>query len=122
MAINLKCSCGQVLSFQEQDAGKKARCPACGGTFVIPQVVNYPPPDQPAPYGASPYDRVRSGQLATQAKIGLWSGILSIVFFALIFVISIAMTGGAGKGFDDGFKRGYKAGQEPPASGIAATG
>ena len=38
MLFELTCSvCDQPLRAAEQDAGKKARCPACKSTFVVPE-------------------------------------------------------------------------------------
>lgn len=36
MAILLTCSCGNRLRTKEQNAGKRAKCPACGTNVTIP--------------------------------------------------------------------------------------
>ena len=41
--IKVTCQCGRVLTAPASHAGKNARCPACGASFIIPL------PDQPAP-------------------------------------------------------------------------
>jgi hypothetical protein len=35
MAISMKCKCGKVLNYDEQDDGTKTRCPSCGNWLVV---------------------------------------------------------------------------------------
>jgi len=44
MAITLKCPCGKNLQVQDELAGKKARCPACGTIVPIPSPITRRPP------------------------------------------------------------------------------
>jgi RsiW-degrading membrane proteinase PrsW (M82 family) len=37
MPIKLQCDCGKWLRMPDEAAGRRARCPACGNTFVVPQ-------------------------------------------------------------------------------------
>ena len=37
MVITFKCSCGKALKADEQNAGKRAKCPACGAVLTIPK-------------------------------------------------------------------------------------
>jgi hypothetical protein len=39
MAIEMKCSCGKALTLRDELAGKKIRCPKCGGGLEVPDPV-----------------------------------------------------------------------------------
>jgi hypothetical protein len=56
MAIHTKCGCGKVFSVKEEFAGKRAKCPDCGGILTIGDPKRKPRPTadktRPAP-GAS---------------------------------------------------------------------
>jgi hypothetical protein len=43
MTIHVRCQCGKQLSAKDEFAGKRVKCPSCGGPLVIPQ------PQQAAP-------------------------------------------------------------------------
>ena len=54
MVITFKCSCGKAVKADEQNAGKRAKCPACGAVLTIPKPVgagivtsSLPPDDRP---------------------------------------------------------------------------
>src|SRR5438477_7576680 len=36
MPISITCQCGKSLKVKDEWAGKKAKCPTCGNTFVVP--------------------------------------------------------------------------------------
>ena len=52
MTIHFACSCGKVLHAPDAAAGKRARCPACGGVCVVPATespaAETPPAEIPA--------------------------------------------------------------------------
>src|SRR5437588_3611300 len=37
MSIVVSCDCGKRLRARDEDAGKRAKCPGCGKTLVVPQ-------------------------------------------------------------------------------------
>lgn len=37
MSIRVKCQCGKQLAVKDEYAGKRVKCPGCGGAVVIPQ-------------------------------------------------------------------------------------
>jgi len=39
MSIPLKCACGKSLRVKDEYAGKRAKCPACGQTILVPPLV-----------------------------------------------------------------------------------
>ena len=47
MSISVLCSCGKVLKARDEDAGKRAKCPACGSIIVIEAVVRLDVADEP---------------------------------------------------------------------------
>ena len=68
MAIESICAgCGQRLSVADENAGKRARCPACGHIYTIPPAssIGAAPPAELAPLpldqGASPGDSFSAG-------------------------------------------------------------
>jgi hypothetical protein len=36
MPITVTCTCGQRLRAKDEDAGRRTKCPKCGGALVIP--------------------------------------------------------------------------------------
>lgn len=53
MAIQTLCTgCGQKLSVADENAGKRARCPACGHIYTIPTTDTYATPGDAASTGA----------------------------------------------------------------------
>ncbi len=51
MSAEARCSnpgCGIVLTLRDELAGKKVRCPQCGATIQVPEVVGAPAPQVPA--------------------------------------------------------------------------
>ncbi len=53
MAIRVTCSCGKVLQARDQDAGRQAKCPACGKLLTLPgaEETEEPPRTSKAPSG-----------------------------------------------------------------------
>lgn len=54
MPISVTCDCGQSFKLKDELAGKKGKCPSCGGVLVIPgpapkPVEIKPPPPSPRP-------------------------------------------------------------------------
>lgn len=47
MSIQLHCRCGQAIRARDNQAGKRFRCPQCGGPIVVP--VQAPPASTPRP-------------------------------------------------------------------------
>jgi len=43
---SITCSCGRVLRFKDEMAGKKAKCPACGAIMVLPANTPATPEDE----------------------------------------------------------------------------
>ena len=61
MSIRIKCKCGKILSARDEYAGRRARCPKCKASFILPataaRTVAAPPvtshgPGQPSPQPA----------------------------------------------------------------------
>ena len=53
MPIRVTCACGKVLHFKDEFAGRRGKCPACGGIVNIPgqRVVSVAPAPPPLPKG-----------------------------------------------------------------------
>ena len=81
--IEFKCeNCGRKLSVEEEHAGKKAKCPDCGTSFVIPQkgvaedtreVPAKPGPPVPDAGGTTAGAKVQAGQGGIPAEIRGWN-------------------------------------------------
>jgi hypothetical protein len=94
MPIIVRCECGKRLSTKDENAGKRAKCPACKREIRVPQ----PLPDQP---GKSAVDAhaVETGTRASKAiesstgkpRAPLWrmpiAGIGTAIFFVTLFLI-----------------------------------
>src|SRR5438132_14078871 len=42
MPISMTCQCGKALRLKDEWVGKKAKCPQCGATFIVPAQGNAP--------------------------------------------------------------------------------
>src|SRR5258707_5892763 len=54
MPIAFVCQCGKRLSSKDETAGRRVRCPNCGGALIVPgsaaeRAVKAPPPPPPPP-------------------------------------------------------------------------
>lgn len=108
MGINYRCSCGQQLVVEEQYAGMRIRCPACGTEAVVPS-----PAVSGGPVQANmPVHAAAAAKARTQAQIGLWCGILALVFF-IVFVVTCMILG---NGLNHGSFTGFR-----PTPGVAPT-
>jgi len=78
MPIQCKCQCGKEYTFKEQFAGRRAKCPACGGVVQIPGLratgVSVP---KPADRGAPPYEEEQENKTLIHAGLGATALILA---------------------------------------------
>ena len=115
MGINYRCSCGQQLVVEEQYAGMRMRCPACGAEAVVPS----PNAAGAAVSATMPVHVAAAAKARTRAQIGLWCGILALVFFILFTVTCMVMGANMGSprgGLTDSFRHGYERGASPAVS------
>lgn len=78
MPINLKCgACGQRLKAKDDTAGKQAKCPKCGYSFLIPTMPESGSPPPPSSI-ASPAGKLEASQEgAGTTTLGSYAVILS---------------------------------------------
>lgn len=66
MSIRFNCDCGKVLQAQEENAGKRTKCPACGALLTIPDVDDAvqasPKPAPPTPVQGRSTPRRRAAE------------------------------------------------------------
>lgn len=114
MPIQAKCpnpACGKVLTVKDEHAGKRGKCPACGGLVSIPGVPVVPtfpsPPgaagDQPGPEAGeeAPAQKIPKKVASNFAAILLFGGGIALIMlaaFAPLFTwISIGVSEGVDK-------------------------
>jgi len=56
MPIKHQCECGKWLKMPDEAVGRRARCPACGSTFVVAAPVVFAPAPVPVVSDSDPYD------------------------------------------------------------------
>src|SRR5438034_10143985 len=65
MPISVTCTCGKRLKAKDEMAGKRARCPACGNSVLIPD-----PESEPAPYDLEPEPPRSAPSIARETDVG----------------------------------------------------
>ncbi len=79
MAILVTCKCGQQFETKDENAGRRARCPNCGGDLVIPQSSGVNPYDAPVKFDPVEYGPPRtSGKAIAAFVLGLCSFVCNI--------------------------------------------
>ncbi len=59
MAIRVTCSCGKVLQGRNEDAGRQAKCPACGNLLTLPAADEVSLPTPSSRQDVPPEENVR---------------------------------------------------------------
>lgn len=116
MAINYRCSCGQQIVAEDQDAGTRMLCPSCGAEAVVPR----PTTGIGEPRAALPANGATLAKTQTQARVALWCGIAAFVFMIALFVtLMVIGSNQPVQGPVDSFRRGFEKGAMSAADFVA---
>ncbi len=102
MAILVQCQCGKQFQTPEENAGRRARCPACKSELIVPQVKpggidDFAPLEPMGP-------PVTSGKAITSLVLGILSPFLCVlaglpaVIFGILGLVEISQFPGRKKG------------------------
>jgi hypothetical protein len=90
MSITVTCVCGKTATVKDGAAGKRLKCPDCGGAMLVPSRGNSPAAGAP---GLSPFEKrllnradlIDGTLLSIRSRLGWIVILLAFILWAILF-------------------------------------